>query len=123
MHVRSVLIAAVMTIAACGAPAGTPAQRSVTVEVKGFEFSPPTIEVATGTTVVWINRDNVLHTATSGAATKKDEFGNYDKRASGVFDARMGDAGVRSSFTFTTAGEHTYYCDRHPHMTGKVTVR
>jgi plastocyanin len=41
-----------------------PAPRSHTVEIRGFAYSPATVEVAVGDTIVWISRDVVPHTVT-----------------------------------------------------------
>jgi len=92
-------------------PAGLMAGDSqmVTNEVKidNFCFAPQTLTVPVGTTVTWINKDDVPHTVTSD-----------DKR----FGSRALDTDDKFSFTFKVPGTNTYYCSVHPKMTGKIIV-
>lgn len=116
------LIALLFVAAGCSSPAST-AKGPAAVEIRTFQFTPAVLEVARGTTVTWTNRDDILHTATAGTATKKDDFGAYDRKPSGAFDGRMEAPGASYSFTFAEAGEFAYFCDRHAHMTGKIVVK
>jgi plastocyanin len=79
-----------------------------TVTIDNFTFDPPTLVVAAGSTVTWVNRDDVPHTATSN-----------DKS----FDSGPLDTDDRFSRKFEAAGTFPYYCAVHPHMTGTVVVR
>ena len=83
-------------------PAAT-AGPSVTID--NFVFGPQALTIAVGTTVTWINQDDIPHTVV--AADKS-------------FKSRVLDTDERFSFTFTRAGEYGYFCSLHPHMTGKV---
>ncbi|HXA41223.1 MAG TPA: cupredoxin family copper-binding protein [Phenylobacterium sp.] len=85
-------------------PAAT-AGPSVTID--NFVFGPQALTIAVGTTVTWINQDDIPHTVV--AADKS-------------FKSRVLDTDERFSFTFTRAGEYGYFCSLHPHMTGKVIV-
>jgi len=76
-------------------------------------YDPQVIDVEVGTTVVWDNIDNTVHTVTSG---------NSDAGPDGVFDSEMMVAGDKYEFTFTTAGSQDYYCTFHPWMVGTVNV-
>jgi plastocyanin len=38
----------------------------VTVKIENFSFEPRELKVSVGTTVTWINEDDVPHTATAG---------------------------------------------------------
>lgn len=116
----AVLLAAT-AIAACGPAAAS--SGAATVEVKVFQFGPGVLEIARGTRVEWKNQDAILHTATAGSAIRKDAFGNYDRKPSGVFDLKLDGAGSAGAHTFSEAGEYDYFCDRHPSMTAKVVVR
>ncbi|QLH07239.1 cupredoxin domain-containing protein [Nitrosopumilus ureiphilus] len=76
-------------------------------------YDPEAIDVAVGTTVLWENVDNTMHTATSG---------NPDSGADGVFDSDILSTGDTYEFTFTDAGNYDYYCILHPWMVGTVNV-
>jgi plastocyanin len=80
------------------------------VSIDNFTFSPPTLTVAPGTIVTWINHDDVPHTVTS----------NTKPRA---LDSKTLDTDDKFSFTFISAGTYDYFCAVHPHMTGKVIVK
>lgn len=86
------------------------AQQASTAEVKidNFSFGPSTITVAVGTTVTWVNRDDIPHTVVSD-----------DK----VFKSKALDTDDKFSYTFTKAGTYGYFCSLHPKMTGKVIVQ
>ncbi len=95
------------TAAPFGEPAAqtAPAGKVVEVKVDNFSFSPQTITIAPGTTVVWTNRDDIPHTVVSD-----------DK----VFKSKVLDTDEKFSFTFDKAGSFPYFCSIHPKMTGKV---
>ena len=76
-------------------------------------YDPETIDITVGTTVLWENKDNTMHTATSG---------NPDSGADGVFDSDILAAGDTYEFTFNDAGNYDYYCILHPWMIGTVNV-
>lgn len=118
----TLLATLLLTAAGCSSPAAN-AKAAATVEIRSFQFAPAVLEVVRGTIVTWTNRDDILHTATAGVATKKDDLGTYERKANGVFDGRMDGAATTYSFTFNETGEFSYFCDRHAHMTGKVVVR
>ena len=81
---------------------------TATVEVGDQFFIPPQIIVTVGTTVLWINRGQLTHTATA----RDRSFG------SGTMEFGNGYA-----FTFTKPGRHQYYCQLHGDMIGEVDVR
>jgi len=89
-------------------PGATVPAKTQAVAIKGFAFVPQTIVVAPGTIVTWTNVDEDPHTAT---ATDKS------------FHSPALDQKQTFSFTFTKAGEFAYFCQLHPHMTGKVIVK
>lgn len=104
--------AAASTAAEPAAQAATqsaaPAGNVVEVKVDNFSFSPQTITIKPGTTVVWTNRDDIPHTVVSD-----------DK----VFKSKVLDTDEKFSFTFDKAGAFPYFCSVHPKMTGKVIVQ
>lgn len=83
-----------------------PAAISITID--NFSFTPKEITVSKGTTVTWINHDDVPHTVVSP-----------DKK----FKSRALDTDEKFSFTFSDSGAYGYFCSVHPVMTGKVIVK
>lgn len=86
----------------------TPAPSSVTVSISNFSFSPSKLTVKTGTSVTWINNDNVPHTITS-------DTGN-------LLNSPTLSPGQSFSFTFVDSGSTKYHCNIHPMMQGTVIV-
>ncbi|HJR15460.1 MAG TPA: cupredoxin family copper-binding protein [Gemmatimonadales bacterium] len=87
------------------APAGSD---TVTAVVEDFRFSPARLEVAEGTTIIWMNRGQVLHTVTA-----QDQS----------FDSGPIKSGERRAITFSRAGTFPFRCTPHPFMNGTVVVR
>ena len=77
-----------------------------TVEIRNNAFNPAQLNVAPGTTVTFVNHDNVPHTATSD--TK-------------LFDLEIPPG---SSYPVVLEGEGTvpYHCELHPEMKGTIVV-
>lgn len=102
---------ALPAISACRTPAragdalASGAQATVTID--NFTFSPRRLTIAPGTTVTWVNHDDIPHTVVE------------ENRA---FRSRALDTDDRFSFTFTRAGDFSYFCSLHPRMTGRITV-
>ena len=88
------------------------AQQAATTEVKidNFSFGPATLTVAAGTTVTWINRDDIPHTVVSTDDPK-------------AFKSKVLDTDEKFSYTFAKAGTFPYFCSVHPKMIGKVVVQ
>jgi plastocyanin len=111
---RPWLVAAVtVPILALAAGRGAPASERtgtdpVIIRIDNFTFGPETLTVAPGTTVTWVNGDDIPHTV---VAQNK------------LFRSRTLDTDDRYSFTFEAPGEYAYFCSLHPHMTGTVVVR
>jgi plastocyanin len=77
------------------------------VRIDNFTFSPQVLTVPIGTTVSWLNADDIPHTI---AASDRS------------FRSKALDTDDRFSFTFTTLGDYAYFCSLHPHMTGRIVV-
>ena len=110
-EVRSAALAAfvVSAIAWVGLGTGTAlATQNVNVG-PGLSFSPSTVTVLPGETVVWTFQ-SAFHSTTSNA-TSGPEF--WD---SGIADA----AGQTFSHTFNTPGTYPYYCKVHSSPTGTM---
>jgi plastocyanin len=80
----------------------------ITVTIDNFTFTPPDLTVAAGTTVTWVNHDDIPHTV-----VEKDT----------KFRSKALDTDDSYSFTFATPGVFDYFCGLHPHMVGKVIVK
>lgn len=78
------------------------------VQIDNFAFTPKSLTVPVGATVVWTNHDDVPHTVTSP-----------DK----IFSSQALDTDEQFSFTFTAPGTYAYHCAIHPIMTAEVVVR
>jgi len=76
------------------------------VTIDNFTFEPAQLTVKVGTTVTWKNRDDIPHTVVSA----------------GKFRSKALDTDDSYSFTFTAAGDYSYFCSLHPHMTGTIKV-
>jgi plastocyanin len=76
------------------------------VTIDNFTFAPAQLTVKVGTTVTWTNHDDIPHTIVSA----------------GKFRSKTLDTDNSFSFTFTAAGDYTYFCSLHPHMTGMIKV-
>lgn len=85
--------------------AGNPS--SIVVDIGNFSFGSGTLTVP-GTTVTWINRDDVPHTVVS-----------TDR----VFASSVLDTDDKFSYTFEKPGTYPYYCSVHPKMAAKVVVK
>jgi plastocyanin len=82
-------------------------QNVVPVTIDNFVFEPARLTVKAGTTVTWLNRDDIPHTVAA-----KDR----------LFKSKVMDTDESYSFTFSIPGEYTYFCSLHPHMTGTIVV-
>ena len=100
---RAILAAAV--VLAIIAPPALAADAQV--KIANFTFDPPTLTVKAGTTVTWINADDIPH-----LVSEKD----------GKFRSSALDTNDKFSQTFSTAGTVEYFCAINPHMTGKIVV-
>jgi len=78
----------------------------IDVKIDNFTFAPQTITVKAGTTVTWVNEDDIPHTVVS----------------TGHFRSKPLDTGDKFTFTFTSAGSFVYFCSLHPHMQASITV-
>jgi plastocyanin len=91
---------------AFGAVAAQDATSVITID--NFTFSPKELTVPVGTTVKWVNHDDIPHTI-------------VEKKT--IFRSKALDTDDAYSYTFTSAGDFDYSCGLHPHMVGKVIVK
>ena len=92
-------------------PTPTPTQVSIVVVIittdstGAFTFSPQTLNITVGTTVIWKNNTSAPHTVTGSS------FGSGTISPGGVFN-----------FKFTRVGTFAYHCMFHPYMTASIEV-
>jgi 3',5'-cyclic-AMP phosphodiesterase len=79
------------------------------IGIDNFAFTPSPLTVKPGTTVTWINKDDVPHLIVN----TQNKF-----KQSGVLDTDQ-----RFSATLTKPGTYDYFCSLHPKMQGKIVVR
>jgi len=84
------------------------AQEPNVVTIDNFTFGPKELTVPVGTTVKWVNHDDIPHTVA-----------NKDK----LFRSAALDTDDSYSFTFASAGTFDYFCGLHPYMVGKIIVK
>jgi plastocyanin len=94
--------------AAVAYPAASARAAEMEVKIDNFTFAPQRLVVKAGTTVTWINDDDIPHTVVA---------------QNQAFRSKVLDTGDRFSFTFAKAGQFSYFCSLHPHMTGRVIVK
>jgi 3',5'-cyclic-AMP phosphodiesterase len=80
-----------------------------TIGIDNFSFEPKTLTVKAGTTVTWVNRDDVPHLIIS--------------TTNGFPNSKVLDTDQRHEATFEKAGEYPYFCSIHPTMVGHVIVK
>jgi plastocyanin len=84
----------------------TPADASVSI--KDLKFSPATVTIKSGQTVMWTNNDDRDHNVTA-------DDGSF----------KSGNLGAGKSFrnTFSQKGTFPYRCTYHPRMRGSIVVQ
>lgn len=77
----------------------------VEVDIQNSAFNPESVEILTGDTVRWANKDSIAHTVRGP-----------------TFDSKVLENGDTYEFLFTDAGTYNYNCSIHPSMKGTVVV-
>ncbi len=109
---------AMAAAAAASVPSASPATSATSVAstqhsaitIDNYKFHPAVLTVAKGTTVVWINKDDDVHTIKS-------------KDGPQTLQSRALETGARYGFTFDHPGTYHYICTVHPYMHGVIVVR
>ena len=107
---RSVVVAMLLgpVVGALMAYGALAAQEPNEVVIDNFTYTPPELTVAVGTTVKWVNHDDIPHTVVENNK---------------IFRSKALDTDDSYSFTFTSAGTFSYFCSLHPKMQGKIIVK
>jgi plastocyanin len=98
-------------VPANAAPAASPGaagKDTVLAEVRDFMFRPSRLVVERGTTIVWTNGGQVIHTVTA---------------EDGSFDSGAIESGTSRAMVFSRAGTFPFHCTPHPFMRGELLVR
>jgi plastocyanin len=101
---------AALLVAALAAATLSPAPlraEDATVKIDNFTFAPALLTVKTGTTVRWLNEDDIPHTVASSTR---------------AFKSKALDTDDSFSFTFGAPGTYEYFCSLHPHMKATIVV-
>jgi amicyanin len=77
------------------------------VVIGNFAFVPPLLRVKAGTTVTWVNRDDIPHSIVCPSLNVHSHPMDTDESF---------------SYTFAQAGVYNYLCGLHPFMHGQVVV-
>ena len=107
----AILLGPIVGVALALAPLGAEeakGETKTTITIDNFTFTPLELNIVVGTTVTWVNHDDIPHSVVE------------DNKA---FRSKALDTDDSYSFTFTSAGTFSYFCGLHPHMTGKVIVK
>jgi plastocyanin len=78
------------------------------IKIDNFKFSPTPLTVPNGTTVSWVNQDDIPHSIVCPAL---------------AFHSHPMDTDGRTSFLFDKPGKYDYVCGLHPFMRGQVIVQ
>jgi plastocyanin len=111
LFIRNVILSVLFLVAILALETSNlspPAQAAdATVTIDNFTFEPQRLTVRAGTTVTWVNQDDIPHALASNAK---------------IFKSKALDTDDKFSFTFATPGVYDYFCSMHPHMTGTIVV-
>jgi plastocyanin len=99
---------AVALLAAAPDAGNGPPKGDAVVHIANYAFTPPTLTVAAGERVTFVNDDQEPHTATA-----------VDKS----FDSEGLDFHKTWSHVFSKPGTYAYFCQLHPQMKGTIVVR
>jgi len=80
-------------------------------------YSPNPLKIKIGSTVTWLNKDNTIHTVSSGKPNSPDAGQLFDSGLTSLITPSKS-----FSHKFTEAGEFSYFCRLHPNMVGTIEV-
>ncbi len=106
------VVAFVFAVYAVAAPISHAQEATASADIVLFEFTPGTLEVASGTSVTWLNHDSIVHSVSEGTPDAPGD----------LFDSGLFDQNQTFTYTFSEPGSYTYFCTRHNFMHGTVDV-
>lgn len=116
MKIKKILLVAIVSFVffnGCDDNSTNPGNQPANeIWIQNNAFVPASLTISAGTTVTWVNKDAVTHTATSGTGTPSGTFNSGNMSTNQTF-----------SFTFESASTYAYYCMLHPAMTGSIIVQ
>jgi plastocyanin len=82
------------------------------------DYGPDPSTADSDALVTWENTDSNMHTATSGTGASDPDSGK-------LFDSGFLNKGDKYSIAASKigTGEHPFYCQVHPYMTSKITIK
>lgn len=86
---------------------GTP--QTYNINIQNFAFSPSSLTIKPGDTVIWTNKDSMSHTVTSDSGNE-------------LISSTINNGGTYSH-VFSTAGTFAYHCSIHTSMKGTIIVQ
>lgn len=89
--------------------------RIFVIDIINSAFNPPVLTVEKGSTVAFINRDDVLHTATA------ENAGTNEPTSFDLGELKTNEQ--ISAARYDESGTFEYHCKIHPEMKGKVIVK
>ena len=92
---------------------GPRSQAGSVVMIQLFQYQPGRLEIKVGTTVTWVNQDEIQHAVTSGTPENRN----------GAVSLPLSGKGATARFTFDRAGDYEYFCERHQSMRGQIHVQ
>jgi len=81
--------------------------KDVTVTISNFAFSPASVSISAGDTVIFVNGDDTIHSIVAD---------------DGSFHSDGLDTNDKASFSFAKPGKIAYHCGLHPFMKGEIIV-
>jgi plastocyanin len=94
-----------LSILLLATPALSAEEAKVTID--NFTFSPATLSVKAGATIIFVNHDDLPHNVVD---------------ANGGFRSKALDTDETFARVFDKPGEFVYFCGLHPQMQGKIIV-
>jgi len=105
LHAATAIAVLALTMAKFPVMAGSAGPGQILI--KDFMFTPMSLEVKAGSTVIWANKDDEPHTVVSDA---------------GLFRSGALDTGDSFSYRFDKPGTYHFTCSIHPRMVGSIIV-